>query len=135
MNAKYYRIPMIFLLISTLMLVSCSSSAKEIKIGKEASGTQVELRPGQVLVISLESNPSTGYGWHIAEIDEAIIKQVGETEFNQQPSDKQLVGAGGEEVLRFEAVGSGTTTLSLTYDRIWESVPPEDSFTVTIVVP
>lgn len=71
----------------------------------------------------------------MAEIDDAILEQVGEPEFIQEQTDEQVVGAGGTETLRFEAVGSGTTKLTLTYDRAWENLPPEETFTVTVFVP
>ncbi len=135
MKIKTLQTTFTFLLASMLVLAACSPSSNEVEIGADANGTQVELEAGQVLVISLASNPSTGYGWHVAEIDETILEQVGETEFIQEQTDEQVVGAGGTETLRFEAVGSGTTTLTLTYDRAWEDLPPEETFTVTVVVP
>ena len=134
MISKPIYILLLFLVASLLALTGCAS-AKEVTTGMDADGTQVDLKEGQMLVISLESNPSTGFGWHVAEIDEAIIQQAGETEFIQEESDEQLVGTGGMEVLRFEATGSGTTTLTLAYARIWEDVVPEKTFTITIVVP
>jgi inhibitor of cysteine peptidase len=135
MMTKIKSIGEIILLFSLLLLASCTTTTDEIEIGEDDNGTQIELSLGQVMAISLASNPSTGFGWHIAEVDEAILEQVGESEFVQEPSDAQTVGVGGMETLRFEAVGSGTTTLLLTYDQAWEDVPPEDTFTVTIVVP
>lgn len=124
-----------FLLVGMFLLPACSPASSEVEIGSDANGIQIELNIGQVLVISLASNPSTGYGWHVVEIDEAILRQVGETELIQEQTDEQIVGAGGTEVLRFEVVGSGTTTLTLTYDRSWEDLPPEETFTVTVIVP
>jgi inhibitor of cysteine peptidase len=117
MKTKIQTISVIILLVSALVITGCTSASSDLEIGAEANGTQVELKAGQALVISLASNPTTGYGWHIADIDESILKQVGEAEFVQESNDEQLVGAGGVETLRFEAVSSGTTTLSLTYDR------------------
>jgi inhibitor of cysteine peptidase len=122
------------LLAGVLLFTACGSAPEALSVGAEANGTQVDLEVGQELVVTLESNPSTGYGWHVAEIDEGILSQVGETEYNQASGDEQLVGAPGTETLRFEAVASGTTTLLLGYDRVWESVPPEQTFTLTVVV-
>jgi len=135
MKTKIQIISLTFLLIGALVLVGCTSKLNDIEIGADANGTQVELKAGQALIISLVSNPTTGFGWHVAEIDESILKQVGEVEFAQEAGGEQLVGAGGIETLRFEAIASGTTTLTLTYDRAWEDQPPEETFTVTVVVP
>ena len=135
MKTKIQTLSLKILLIGVLALAACTSKSNDIEIGADANGTQVELKAGQALIVSLASNPSTGYGWHVAEIDESILKQVGEAEFAQETGGEQLVGAGGTETLRFEAVASGTTTLTLTYDRAWEDQPPEETFTVTVVVP
>ena len=135
MNTRILRSFSAFLLAGMLLLAACSPASSEVNIGADANATQLDLKVGQVLVISLESNPSTGYGWHVSEVDESILKQVGEVEFVQEPTDEQIVGAGGTEVLRFEAVGAGTTTLTLTYTRVWEDVDPEETFTVTVVIP
>jgi len=116
-----------------VLLAGCTSTSNEVKIGPEENGSQVELQPGQMLSIQLPSNPSTGYGWHIAEIEDSIIRQVGEVEFVDN-SEGQVLGAAGLETLRFEALASGEANLVLTYDRVWEDVEPEDTFEVTVVV-
>jgi inhibitor of cysteine peptidase len=135
MKTKFFTLSMLILLVGALLLAGCASAAGDVLIGSESAGSTVELKTGQVLVISLRSNPTTGYSWHVAPLDEAVLKQVGEAEFVQDPGDELLVGAGGVEKLSFEALASGTTTLTLTYDRVWESTPPEQTFTVTVLVP
>jgi inhibitor of cysteine peptidase len=125
---------LLMLLIGTLLLSACGATPEPIQVGAEADGTQVELKVGQQVVISLESNPTTGFGWHVLDLDEGVLTQVGEVEFTQDEEAEGLVGAGGIESLTFEAVAKGTTTLTLTYDRSWESVEPEQTFTLTIVI-
>jgi inhibitor of cysteine peptidase len=122
------------MLTGILLLSACGSIPEPIQLGAEANGTQVELKVGQQVVISLESNPTTGFGWHVPFVDEGVLTQVGEVEFTQGEEAEGLVGAGGIETLTFEAVAKGTTTLTLTYDRSWESVDPEQTFTLTIVI-
>lgn len=133
MKTRIYTL--FILLIAALLFTACAAPVGEISLGAEDNGLQVELDEGWVLVISLESNPSTGFGWHVADIDEAVLKQVGEVEFVAVSGDEELVGAPGIEVLRFEAVGSGTGTLTLTYDRVWEDVAPGQTYTLTVTVP
>ena len=123
-----------FLFIATLLLGACGGIPEPLQVGAEADGTQVELKVGQQLVISLESNPTTGFGWHVPFVDEGVLTQVGEVEFTQGEEAEGLVGAGGTETLTFEAVAKGTTTLTLNYDRSWEAVDPEQTFTLTIVI-
>lgn len=104
----------------------------EVRLGAEDEGRQVELSEGQTLAVSLEGNPTTGYTWETEELDEDILKQMGEAEFEPQ---SDLIGAPGVLTLRFEAVGAGETTLNLVYHRSWEKdVEPLEAFSVSVVV-
>jgi inhibitor of cysteine peptidase len=107
----------------------------EVALDAEDDGTQVELRAGQVLVVTLESNPTTGYRWEVSEVDESVLAQIGEGEFQEAPKEgEQMVGVGGTETFRFESA-PGNTTLTLVYHRTWETdVEPEDTFTVEVTV-
>jgi inhibitor of cysteine peptidase len=112
------------------LLAGCISN--EIKLGASDSGRQIELNKGQVLVITLEANPSTGYTWEIAELDTHVMHQIGETEF--QP-ESNLLGAKGMQTLRFEAVNTGQTPLKLVYHRPWEKgVEPLQIFSIQVMV-
>jgi len=119
-----------FLLAATLS--GCGS--QEVSLGADDNGGQVTLEQGQTLAISLESNPTTGYGWQVLEMDAAVLQQSGETEYKQSPGSEGLVGAGGVETLRFEALAAGQMTLMLGYMRAWESVPPLETFTLQVTV-
>jgi inhibitor of cysteine peptidase len=107
----------------------------EVVLGAEDNGTQVELQAGQVLVVALESNPTTGYRWEVSEVDEKVLSQLGEAEFREAPTEgEQMVGVGGTETFRFESA-PGTTTLTLVYHRSWETdVEPLETFTVEVTV-
>jgi len=122
------------LLVVPVLPVSCGR-AREVQLDASNSGGQVELGPGQVLVITLESNPSTGYRWEVVEIGGAILRQVGEVQFElSDPQDPPPPGAGGWETFRFEAVGAGETGLELAYRRPWEDVEPLMTFSVQVSV-
>jgi inhibitor of cysteine peptidase len=121
------------LLLLALLLSGCNSS-KEVELDIGDSGSQVEVKKGQILVISLESNPTTGYRWEVLKINETMLEQLGESEFLSSQSE-DIVGAGGVEVLRFETVGVGTTYLELGYRRFWEEdVAPLMIYSLSIVV-
>lgn len=106
--------------------------AKTVELNGGQSGSSVELRTGDTLQLALEGNPTTGYTWAPATLDQAILKSAGEPEF--QPSSSAL-GAGGTVTCRFTAVGAGQTTLQMIYSRPFEKdVPPLKTFTVTVTV-
>jgi len=106
------------------------SPLTEVRLSAKDEGRQVELKERQLLVISLEGNPSTGYMWEVEEGSEKIIRQVGEIEF--QP-ESDLLGAPGKQILRFQAVGPGQTALKLVYRRPWEKgVEPAKTFSLQV---
>ncbi|MEI7827742.1 MAG: protease inhibitor I42 family protein [Euryarchaeota archaeon] len=97
------------------------------------SGKQIELAPGDSLIVTLDSNPSTGFAWSISGItDEDVIDDVS-NEF--VGADTGMVGAGGQEVWTFDAGDKGTSTVEMQYSRSWETgVEPAGTFNVTVVV-
>lgn len=106
----------------------------DVVLSAEDNGTVVELGAGQALVVTLDSNPSTGYRWEVSEVDEAVLAQIGEAEFKEASTEgEQVVGAGGTETFYF-ASAAGETTLTLVYHRTWEDVEPEQVFSVEVVV-
>ena len=123
-------------LLAILVLAAGCGTAKEVKLDADANGSQTELETGQVLVVTLESNPTTGYQWEVVELDDAILQQQGEAEFQVSDSrDPPPPGTGGTETFRFEAVNAGQTTLKLVYHRSWETdVEPLETFSLQVVV-
>jgi inhibitor of cysteine peptidase len=124
----------IALLLVAVVLAAISGCSSNTALALEAkdNGRQIELQKGQILVINLEANPSTGYTWEPVDLKGAIVRQVGETEFNP---DSDLVGAPGTQTLRFEALKSGQMDLKLVYHRPWEEgVEPLETFTVQVTV-
>jgi inhibitor of cysteine peptidase len=124
------------LLIVLGLITSCgSSSSKEVKdimLDMDDNNSQIELAKGQILVISLEAQPSTGYTWEVAELNELILQQQGEPEF-QPTSDG--IGASGVLIFRFEAISTGETNLKLIYHQPWvEDVEPIETFFIQVIV-
>jgi inhibitor of cysteine peptidase len=104
----------------------------EVNIGPKDNGKRVEVNADNMLCLSLLSNPSTGYEWAVDEIDENVMRQVGESE-SKPGSD--LLGAPGEQVFRFQVVGEGQATLKLIYHRPWEKdAEPAKTFSIQVVV-
>lgn len=128
--SKVFRITVIFGLLLTAL--SACGASNDVKLDAGENGSQVELNAGQTLIVSLEGNPTTGYTWEAAELDEQVLQQVGETEFKP---DSDAIGAGGVQTLRFETMNSGQTTLKLVYHRPWEEdLEPAEIFSVQVVV-
>lgn len=97
----------------------------EIVLTQAHSGQKVEAKAGDVVVIRLAENPTTGYRWEVA--GGPVLS--GDEFF---PAG-EAPGAGGERVLRFSLAGPGTTRFSAVLGRQWETeAPPQARFEVTI---
>ncbi len=134
---KYWGIVVITVLaIAAISGIACTASAENSSpnvFNVNESGKQIELAPGDSLVVTLDSNPSTGFAWSISAItDEDVINDVS-NEF--KGADTGMMGAGGQEVWTFEALDKGTSTIEMQYSRSWETgVEPAATFNVTVVV-
>ena len=130
MNTKLFsRLFILLALLAVLgWIVGCAP--QDISVTGADNGKSIELTQGQVLVITLDSNATTGYEWDIAEFDDQILIPQGEPEYIAPDTD--LVGAGGQEVYRFECVGKGQTTLTLIYHQPFDPADPVETFTLQI---
>ncbi len=118
------------------MLPIISGKVTDIELDASANGTTQQLSKGQVIAITLESNPSTGYNWYATIADTKVLVQMGEPQF-QEPSTatSPVVGAPGMLTIYFQAVDPGTTTVTIDYMRSWEKdVAPEQSISFTVEV-
>ena len=132
-NNKFSFVALLALLAALTMATGCSPQQQEVKASIGDNGREVQLKKGQPLVVTLEANPTTGYTWEVAEpLDEQVLRQAGEPEFKPE---SDLAGAGGVQILRFEAVNAGQTALKLAYRRSWEKdVEPLNTFSIQVVV-
>jgi len=98
------------------------------------SGTAITLAAGDTLRIELAANETTGYFWVLDEsLDQSILQQVGESEYVGEPDPAP--GSGGTDIWTFEAVGAGTTTLTLNLERLNDTNPETaQTFQITVKV-
>ncbi len=114
-----------------LLLAAC----KVAPFTEADNGLTIEISIDETFTVTLQSNPTTGYGWTVAAVDSAILQQEGDKVYVQGNTDPNLVGAGGTETFTFTGLEAGQTTLQMVYSRSWETdVPPIQTFEVTIVV-
>jgi inhibitor of cysteine peptidase len=119
------------------MLPIISGKTATLQLDATADSSTQQLNIGEVVAITLESNPSTGYSWFATSSNPDVIAQMGEAQYQepQSSSTTPIVGAAGTETLYFEAVKAGTVTLTLDYKRGWETdVAPEKTITITVEV-
>ncbi len=99
-----------------------------------ANGRTVAAAVGQVIMVRLRSNPSTGYSWAKPVLKGRSVVQSGKMKYAARPA-RGMVGAGGATATAFKAVRRGTTTITMGYRRPWEKgKAPARTFAVTIEV-
>ena len=118
------------------MLPEMSGKVANMKLDASANGTTQQLKQGEVLSITLESNPSTGYAWYATISDSAVLVQMSEPQYIEPTgSATPMVGAAGTQTFFFQAVETGTMTVTLDYERSWETdVQPLQTITLTVEV-
>ncbi len=119
------------------MLPLISGKVANVSLDATADGSTQKLKKGEVLSITLESNPSTGYGWFATISNPVVLVQMGEPQYQESASSSStpVIGAAGTQIFYFQAAETGTTTLTLEYKRSFETnVAPEKTVSMTVEV-
>jgi inhibitor of cysteine peptidase len=98
---------------------SCLSAAR-LDVTEEEKGKDLLLSRGDLLVVHLPANRTTGFGWQPTFSRVGVLRSEGEAFYLANRTSAHLVGAGGTESWIFRAQKAGSTTLTLGYVRPWE---------------
>jgi inhibitor of cysteine peptidase len=125
----------IFAIGGTIAAASADTNSPRT-VAVSESGKQITLSPGDSLVVTLNSNETTGYSWNLSAISHTdVIHKVSDKYVEPTPSTPPVMGQGGQEVWTFNALSKGTSTIEMKYVRPWETgVEPAATFNVTVVV-
>ncbi|WP_181295583.1 protease inhibitor I42 family protein [Pseudomonas sp. Q2-TVG4-2] len=126
-------LPRLLSLVPLLVLAGCAgTSASSVALTDDAT-CPLSMQPGQTLILSLPSNPASGYRWTLRDVSTAQLNSLGPEVFSSPQND--LIGGDGISTWRFEAAESGSGRLYLAYQRPWESdTEPADLFDCRIEV-
>ena len=91
----------------------------------------VELQEGELLMVALPGNPTTGYEWAPAE-EPGFLERVPGVDYLPEPASAP-VGAGGTFFFRYRAQAPGEGVLRFAYQRPWEEAPAQ-TFSLTVIV-
>jgi inhibitor of cysteine peptidase len=120
--------------VSLALLSACATQPKNNVTVEKLSECPVRLNNGQNMILSLPSNPTTGYRWAIQDSAGGVLKALG-PEVYRNPEDAGIVGAAGVSTWRFQAFATGPGRLRLTYQQPWApEVPPVETFDCAIAV-
>lgn len=83
--------------------------------------------------VTLDSNPTTGYEWQVSSISNPTVAEFVSGEYI--PPESELLGAGGVQVMTFNALQGGSTTIEFEYIRPGETgVQPTSVYVVEVTV-
>ena len=105
-----------------LLLVALSGwvAAAQVDLTEQENGKDLRVKRGDLIVIHLPANPSTGYGWSYSASKPGFLRPDGEVIREGKSGAKGLVGAPIAEVWRFKAVRHGSLAITFAYARPWE---------------
>ncbi|BCD84090.1 peptidase inhibitor [Pseudomonas solani] len=127
------RLPRLLLPAALMLLAACAHESTSLVVQKQSS-CPIELDKGQLLVLTLPSNPTTGFRWVVKDAAPGVLRSLG-PEVYDTPEEAGLVGGAGESTWRFNAAQSGEGRLLLVYQRPWEAdVAPEQTFDCKVSV-
>jgi inhibitor of cysteine peptidase len=119
------------LILSASLACGCSGSRIQAYSDQE-KGIDSSVNKQFIVLIALESNPSTGYSWQ-AEYNTEMLELIEQTFEPGEYAKENIVGAGGTELFRFKALSKGQTDITFNYKRPWETEVLETKvFTVDI---
>ena len=121
-------------MVALLVPLCAGCGASATTLGADDNGSEVTLNVGDTLEISLAGNPTTGYQWLLMTNTEPVLGHADDPEYVADETDEDIVGSGGTFTFTFEALEAGQVDLELGYMRIWESVPPIETYTLAVSV-
>jgi inhibitor of cysteine peptidase len=124
----------LFVPLALALLAGCATQPKHNVTVEKQSECPVQLTSGQNLILTLPSNPTTGYRWSIQDSAGGVLRSLG-PEVYRNPEDAGVVGAAGVSTWRFQAFTPGSGRLRLTSQQPWApEVLPAESFDCNISV-
>jgi len=91
-----------------------------IEVTAASNGKTVKAAAGNLIRITLESNPSTGYNWELRDFDYGAADFYG-SDVVARKTGNVLVGAPADTVITLQAVKPGSQQIMLVYRRPWEA--------------
>ena len=139
MKRLFHRLALVTIASIFLTASNCNNDAPtdptlsgKVEIDGSANGQQVTMINGQILIVSLDANPSTGFVWEVSEVDTGVLEQLGIPRFQAGSS---LLGAEGVQVFEFRSLTGGQTELKMVYVRAFEEdAEPTNTFNVNVNV-
>jgi inhibitor of cysteine peptidase len=115
--------------------VACGGSGGSVSVDvtpAAPTGTSVEATVGDTVVVSLDANATTGYQWAFTAGDTFTIES---SQYQEGTHPEGVVGAGGIQIVTLRVTKPGSSKLTGTYARSWETPSPDakPDFSMTVI--
>jgi predicted secreted protein len=107
-------------------------TGQTIRLADADKGRRVAARRGDAIVVSLTDCFSCGYHWAITTPPDN--KVVAHRSTQDEPAANSPAGGSGRKVFTFQAVGAGTTGLTIGYFPPAKGASPETSYSLSFAV-
>jgi predicted secreted protein len=96
--------------LALILVAGCGDGVDDYEAGEP-----IEAEVGESFEIKLDSNATTGYEWQLAGRPDPDVVSFEESTYELDEGSEDTDGGGGEQTLRFDAVGEGETTIRFEY--------------------
>jgi inhibitor of cysteine peptidase len=101
-------------------------------ITEAENGKNIRMKNGEIFILQLRENPSTGYSWELNVSEGLDILSDG---YTQDQAPEGQVGVPGTHSWTIEAVSLGSQQVNGIYKRPWEDMTgTEENFTLAVEV-
>lgn len=110
--------------ISSLLAVTAlwmTSNAQNLATTPDGANPLSFSIDGKTLTAKLIGNTTTGYSWSCKIDDESVITKTSDQYVANSDSETPTMGAGGIHTFVFEGAKKGSTKITFTYKRPWET--------------
>ncbi len=118
------------ILFSTLLIAGCGGNG-DPESHSDPSRT-IKVKNGDEFVISLESNPTTGYSWQ--ETSDSTMVSLINVDYEEDQAEEGMVGVGGKEFFTYRALQSGETKIEMVYGQHWEGGEVDAPLVFNVVI-
>ena len=92
---------------------------------------EFDVEIGDKIRVELCSNPTTGFEWAYDTSGDTVLKEE-DRDFAEAKTEG-VVGAAGKQLWTFEAIGEGTTEVSMEYSQPWDGgIKAEWTYTMRV---
>jgi len=124
------------LCISTILNLFCISGCSPAKQAIVNNTLPIECKIYEnKLIITLNENPTTGYGWKF-KMDRDEILELESDKYKSDENSHNLTGVGGKHTWIFKGISKGIVVITFKYFRHWEdesTAVETKSFTINVV--